>query len=846
MTTLDRLMVAALMWDPDRWRPSTVRRRCRAWIAESRRRHRLAWVLAVLFVLFVFPGVVGAVATAVPASGSGAGSTGMVNSGLSWMGVTDSSGVPLSSYMFVTDRGPLGGLLNPGNLAMSLVIDLELAGWLVIVTTAIWLMGATLSLAWMDRFGTIVTGVVDSLTHQVPLPAMVGAGVAIGAVFVGWFITRGLVAKAAAQVVMMIVVSTLGPILLAHPMSEVLSSEGVLAQGRDVGVSVAAGLLGDNHPKPRTLTASLQTQLADNFARHPLQVWNFGYVIDDRPACKAVWTAGMNASDEEAVRNGLKSCFPAAGAATDRPSVGQLGAGLLLLIVGIVVIYFATVFSFRIMWASADVIYNGTVFLFWDIPFGGFIYGVTQTSMVRRLVDTGVAGVRLCANVVLLAAYTLFLGRMLGQAGGNVIEVFIIGVIVLCVGVVQLKRMNSRMTKTTLAIAERIGQSIQAGGVFAAAGASGGGGGMGVIGLANSLPASSGSGLVSRLAAFSVLANSPLTELAVGMRTPFRPFARLERAANTGWWSAQAIPGLAGPNGWWTQSVSDRELFARSARHAAESYGGLDTFQGIAAALLGLDDARIPPDAAWGALRGAGMTNDRAMFHLDRSWGIIDGNADTNPGAYRHIAHVVSAMNRAHTSASSLARGERGGTAIEVAADYASLQRAAFMYQRANGSSNVRLAPRERDFVQKYLAQDDDYYSKHIIRVVQGIADGKSLNALVKDHPDIDKARGKRLRAELAGIDKIGASRMMKWISNEESGNVMKAVNAAVDDPRNALLMREARARIAAATNTSHWLHDIPTTSMNTVTPPDPRNIPRARWGAAMEDVDDYLRPGRN
>ncbi|MFC9437182.1 hypothetical protein, partial [Nocardia sp. NPDC057030] len=813
MTIRDRLMIAVLMWDPDRWQPSMLRRRCGAWIAESRRQHGLAWVMVVLFVLFVFPGLVGAVATAAPTSGSSAGSTGMVNSGLSWMGVTDSSGVPLSSYMFVTDRGALGGLLNPGNLAMSLVIDLELAGWLVIVTTAIWLMGAALSLAWMDRFGTIVTSVVDSLTRQVPLPAMVGAGVAVGAVFVGWFIVRGLAAKAAAQVVMMIVVSTLGPILLAHPMSEVLSSEGVLAQGRDVGVSVAAGLLGDNHPKPKTLTASMQTQLADNFARHPLQVWNFGYVIDDRPACKAVWTAGMNASDEDTVRNGVKTCFPAAGAATDRPSVGQVGAGLLLLIAGIVVIYFASVFSFRIMWASADVVYNGIVFLFWDIPFGGFIYGVTQTSMIRRLVDTGVAGVRLGANVVLLAAYTLFLGRMLAQAGGNVIEVFIIGVIVLCVGVVQLKRMNSRMTQTTLAIANRIGQSIQAGGIFAAPGASGGGGGMGVVGLANSLPASSSGGLVSRLAAFSVIANSPLTELVAGTRTPFRPFAQMERAATTGWWSAQAVPGLAGPDGWWAQSVSDRELFARSAKHAAQSYGGIDTFQGIAAALLGLDDSRVPPDAAWGALRGAGMTNEEAVFHVARSWGIVDGNVDTNPGAYPLMAHVVSAMSRAHTSASSLARGEKGGTAIEVAADYASLQRAAKMYQRANGTSNVRLGSKAESFVQKYLAQDKDYYSKDIIKLVQGMADGRRLDTLVKDKDfDFTPARRKQLRQELSDIDRIGASRMMQWIANQESTNVFNAVNAAVEDPRNALLMREARKRIDAATNTSPWLHNIPTT----------------------------------
>lgn len=128
-------------FDPDRWYPQVVARRVAAWIVASRWRRWMVWGLAAFAVLVVVPVAVGALATAqtgavAPAESGTASSA--PNSGLSWTHVRDSSGVELSKYTFVTDHG---GAFHPGTTALAVILDLEFAGWNVIVTFAIWLVG---------------------------------------------------------------------------------------------------------------------------------------------------------------------------------------------------------------------------------------------------------------------------------------------------------------------------------------------------------------------------------------------------------------------------------------------------------------------------------------------------------------------------------------------------------------------------------------------------------------------------------------------------------------------------------------------------------------------------------
>src|SRR5262249_35015135 len=119
----------------------------------------------------------------------------------------------------------------------------------------------------------------------------------------------------------LLVLASLSALFLRDPLGEVLFPDGMLAQGRNVGLSVAAGLNGDNNPNPEALVDTMQHNMVDNFVRHPLQVWNFGHVVDERPGCASAWSSGISAGSDSQVKKGLKSCGDSAAAsAADNPS----------------------------------------------------------------------------------------------------------------------------------------------------------------------------------------------------------------------------------------------------------------------------------------------------------------------------------------------------------------------------------------------------------------------------------------------------------------------------------------------------------------------------------------------
>ncbi|MBB5918778.1 hypothetical protein BJY24_007690 [Nocardia transvalensis] len=387
------------------------------WSAVSRRRWWAVWSAVVFVVLFVVPIAVGAVATAQTGSGTGAATdtTAGGNAGLSWMNVRDSSGVQVSNYFLVLDYG---SLFRPGTTAISLVLNLEFAGWTVIVTTAIWLIGWALSFKWLNVVAAPLRGTAEALTGQIATPLMLVAAATIGAFFVAYFVVRGFYTRATMQVVTMLLVAIIGTLFLAEPLGEVLGPEGWLAQGRNVGLSVAAGLNGKSDTDPTMLVETMQTGLADNYARKPLQIWNFGHAVDGNPTCRSMWSAGINSGNEDRLRNGMKACgdgaaYEAAGHAT----AGQIGAGLMLLISGVVVLIFALYMGLRIITAGFQAVYHGFMAIF-GFAAGGFIYGPTQTFLIRNVVDAFIAAGRMTIFTVFLGVYQLFMSDLFQQFGG--------------------------------------------------------------------------------------------------------------------------------------------------------------------------------------------------------------------------------------------------------------------------------------------------------------------------------------------------------------------------------------------------------------------------------------------
>lgn len=566
----------------------------------TRWRRRLI-CLSAFFALLVFPAAVGAAAG--PPEESAAAGTSRID-GISWMNIRDSSGTPLANYVFVSEQG---SLFNPGGMTIWAILGLEFVGYMIIVTAAIWFAGYALSFQWLDLFASALRGVGKAFANEVATPIVLVTAATVGACCVAWFVVRGFHAKAALQVLIMLAVAVVGPLFLADPLADVLSSDGVLGQGRDLGLSVAAGLGGDHSQGSAQLLASTQGDMADSFARRPIQVWNFGHVVDDRETCAAAWSAGVGSGDEEQVRDGLEACGDtAAAAAADNPTFGQICTGLLLLLCSTVLVAFCAVLGGKIIKAGLNTIYQAFMAIF-GFAAGGFMYGPTQTFLVRNLVEMVIAGCRMCVYTVFLSIYLLFLRNLFHEARGQVIAVIVIAAVIHVVAILQMQRLSNGLTGGSRWIANRAASTIQNAGTTVRGSGSAPGPALG-MGTQSSDNSTGFGGVVAGLAALTAVSRSPITAwLAGGTVKPLDPLALAHKKTTLA--DAETAPARAESYAW---SHSSRQHWRMTAiRHSAPD-GGMQTELGMARALKTLTDNGVPENDLIPALVSAGGTAELA------------------------------------------------------------------------------------------------------------------------------------------------------------------------------------------------------------------------------------------
>lgn len=733
----------------------------------SRAKRRRRWVhrLVVLgFVLFIVPGVLGA--SALAASGAGESVAKAGYPALNWMNIRDSWGVEITHYRFVTSQG---GLFEPVETAMAVVLGLEFAGYMVIVTSAIWVIGYTMSFHWLDLFADALTGVANSLTGQLGIPMVLLVAATIGAFIVAWFVLRGFHAKAAIQAVTMLAVAVIGPTFLAEPLEDVLSSHGLLAQGRDLGISIAAGLNGNNRADPSGMVATMQNTLADNFARRPLQVWNYGHVVDERPGCAAGWSAAIQAGSESAIRAGLWGCGDMAAYQVSRePSMGQVGSGLVLLICAAVLLAFGVRLSIKILWSALDSIFHGFAAIF-GFAAGGFVYGPTQTFLVRNVVDSVYGAVVMAVYVIYLGLYVLFLGNLFEQAGGQVMVVLVLGAVVEIVGILQFGRLSAALRQGNEWIVNRFSLALQ--------GASGGGGGsataLGAGGGGAASAVGSGLGLIAAAAALGTLNNNPASAWLFGRTQPLEPYSlQRQRALIDQWgawnarWNGEKI---GGPDGLFTHAFLDRLHLSHAARDAvavseAVGRGGVDTPRGAAAAVEGVlvgGGAFLGQVAS--SLRGAGFKDEDMIQRAVEARGYVVKHSANIPLADKSLAEVVAASTYS--------------SAMNTPAAIAELERAAIAYSL--GREGIELRGAARTAGEDYLAAP----SKEKLGLIQKVAAGE----------------------ETAKYSAEEASQVLRWIGDEQARRVSEAATAYATDPTNLEKRRLFHIALNAAVDTDQW-----------------------------------------
>ncbi|AHH16395.1 putative membrane protein [Nocardia nova SH22a] len=785
-------------FDPVEWQPRVVARRTWCKITATRRRKWVTWSVIVTLALLVISVAFAAVAAA---AGDGGEASGSGNSALGFTQVRDSHGVYLANYIYATNHG---GLTHLDDTGTSTVIGFVFAIFMVVVTIPIWLVGWVLGFGWMAVFSGPLNGIAHALSGQLATTIMLLTFATIGAFFVAYFVVRGFFSKAAVQGVTMLVVAVIGPMYLADPLGEVLSPHGLLAEGRDVGLSVSAGLNGNSNPNPSQMVASLQEDMADNFARKPVQVWNFGHVVDDRSGCGEAWSAGVRAGSEGRIKDGMKQCGDyAAYSSANNPSFGQIGAGLVLLFTALVLLIFAVYLSIKIIWSALDSVYWGlmTIFGFAGL---GLVYGPTQTFTVRAVVHGMMSAVRMCFQIIALGIYLLFFGDLFRQAKGQEMSIFVIGAIVMIVAALQFDRLSSSLESGNEWVANRLALTIQG----PPGGGGGGGGGGRALGMGEAAAGhKAGSHMMMALAGASTIAGSPISEwLLGGLPGTIHPQSRIKKiiAQNSAVISSMQLPFWADPEmggefGAYKASYRKWSLLRNSAINwAAETggsnNGGVGTARGAAKALLSLDKRMgvTGPDAGAVLLSGGWDGREEVVRHAVEVSGLMASMAKTNPLADGHLAGIMAGQNLAENALQRL-QHMRGRTPTRhdeqhlEAAVYA-MREHAWHYRDTLLPGGVTLA---YDGINEFngmpfhgidlAAIRDDYVARPSEAKMKAIqeATGGNVTSLSTAFNGLHNSAGNAVDFESLARDP--AARLMKHISNGEAMNLIDAADDLAD-----------------------------------------------------------------
>jgi hypothetical protein len=252
---------------------------------------------------------------------------------LNWTGLTDSDGVPIGDYFLaiasipeqISQAGP-GVNWDPAswaswslhamtviaaNLTTANIMTAEAGLFIGVVAVALWIMKITVSSYWLAVVGELaraVTGGVVKVTTGVGLLlAVIPVGVFAGVLT----IRRGEAGRGAMMVLTALAMPALSVALFADPAGEMYGPHGLLAFGRRVGFSVAqaarpgGALSGAGLPgQVESLTGSLITHTV----REPLQLWNFGHVVDRVGGCGPAWSAAVRSGASDAPIRAMGRC----------------------------------------------------------------------------------------------------------------------------------------------------------------------------------------------------------------------------------------------------------------------------------------------------------------------------------------------------------------------------------------------------------------------------------------------------------------------------------------------------------------------------------------------------------
>jgi hypothetical protein len=308
---------------------------------------------------------------------------------LDWTGLRDTYGVPIGDYYLaiasVRDQiaaAATGLGWTPDTwmaamthalasvmtgLAAANILTAEAGLFIGIAAMALWLLKVTVSTYWLTVIGEIARAIAGAV-----IQVMTAAGLLLIAVPIGVFagavtVKRGEAGRGWTMIGIALTLPAASVAIFDDPAGLMYGPDGLLAFARRVGFSVASAATHNGAlagpagvPQVDTLTASLITHTV----REPLQLWNFGHVVDRVGGCGAAWSAAVSRGFGNGPIGAMTACGDRAAVAfAQRLDGTNIWVGLVFVAAAGLLAVFMVVSGWAVLKVSVKAIWTTVILL---------------------------------------------------------------------------------------------------------------------------------------------------------------------------------------------------------------------------------------------------------------------------------------------------------------------------------------------------------------------------------------------------------------------------------------------------------------------------------------------------
>jgi len=334
---------------------------------------------------------------------------------LDWAGLADSHGIPPGAYYLsvasttevISKAGPHLSAKDPsswmtwGAYAITSGITHDtMASWLqaqaslyiAMLTFAVWLLRFAMSSTWLYWLATWFRPLLEILRRLLVdllvFPICLTLGLGVGA----WHILgRGHRGRGWGLMISAVAIGALGLVLTRDPLNELYSDNGLLTKARNLGFSAAQAAM-YNHSIGAGATGQMQHltgALLDAMLRAPLQIHNFGMVIDGVGNCGSAWDTAIRAGQPDGPAHAMRPLEQGGCGAASALSYAQhldgsnFAVGILLGLLGLAFSFFIVYLAYSYVMVACAAFVTGIMALFTAGP--AMIAGHPRRRAARRL-----------------------------------------------------------------------------------------------------------------------------------------------------------------------------------------------------------------------------------------------------------------------------------------------------------------------------------------------------------------------------------------------------------------------------------------------------------------------------